>query len=206
MELAFAGLHQLCAPIMHHAARLPEPQRSALMTAFGISSGSTPDRFLVGLAVLGRLSESGRGAATALHRRRPAVARPRLGAGTRVRGTPVGGRSGRGGVRHARVRPDPGRAAGARARRTSRRRRPRRARIGVGRAARRASWRPDHCRDAGQPARSARAAANSRSYRTGRRIRAARYGNAVHPDRGQLPSAAGRPTRPGPTSVAAGRG
>jgi len=57
MELAFAGLHQLCAPILSHAERLPGPQREALRTAFGLTAGPPPDRFLVGLAVLSLLSE-----------------------------------------------------------------------------------------------------------------------------------------------------
>ncbi len=52
MELAFAGLHQLCAPLMGHLDELPEPQREALAVAFGRGVGPTPDRFLVGLAVL----------------------------------------------------------------------------------------------------------------------------------------------------------
>ena len=58
MELPFAGLHQLCAAMLDHAASLPDPQREALRTAFGLSVGPAPDRFLVGLAVLGLLSES----------------------------------------------------------------------------------------------------------------------------------------------------
>jgi len=58
MELAFAGLHQLCAPMLDHAESLPAPQRAALRTAFGLSAGPVPDRFLVGLAVLGLLSEA----------------------------------------------------------------------------------------------------------------------------------------------------
>ena len=58
LELAFAGLHQLCAPMLEHAESLPEPQREALRTAFGLSAGPVPDRFLVGLAVLGLLSET----------------------------------------------------------------------------------------------------------------------------------------------------
>jgi DNA-binding CsgD family transcriptional regulator/tetratricopeptide (TPR) repeat protein len=58
MELAFAGLHQLCAPMLDHAKSLPDPQREALRTAFGLSAGPVPDRFLVGLAVLGLLSET----------------------------------------------------------------------------------------------------------------------------------------------------
>ena len=52
MELAFAGLQQLCAPLMDHVDELPEPQREALSVAFGRGVGPTPDRFLVGLAVL----------------------------------------------------------------------------------------------------------------------------------------------------------
>src|ERR1700734_1131345 len=58
MELAFAGLHQLCAPMLDHVESLPDPQREALRTAFGLSVGPVPDRFLVGLAVLGLLSEA----------------------------------------------------------------------------------------------------------------------------------------------------
>jgi DNA-binding CsgD family transcriptional regulator len=58
MELAFAGLHQLCAPMLDRLERLPVPQRDALRTAFGLGAGPAPDRFLVGLAVLGLLSET----------------------------------------------------------------------------------------------------------------------------------------------------
>jgi DNA-binding CsgD family transcriptional regulator len=57
MELAFAAVHQLCSPILDNANRLPPPQRDALETAFGLSPGRAPDRFLVGLAVLNLLSE-----------------------------------------------------------------------------------------------------------------------------------------------------
>jgi DNA-binding CsgD family transcriptional regulator len=57
MELAFAGLHQLLAPVLEHLDKLPGPQREALRTAFGLSVGPVPDRFLVGLAVLGLVSE-----------------------------------------------------------------------------------------------------------------------------------------------------
>jgi len=59
MELAFAGLHQLCAPMLDRLEGLPVPQREALRTAFGISTGPAPDRFMVGLAVLSLLSEVG---------------------------------------------------------------------------------------------------------------------------------------------------
>jgi DNA-binding CsgD family transcriptional regulator/tetratricopeptide (TPR) repeat protein len=57
MELAFAGLHQLCAPMLSRAENLPAPQHDALRVALGLSTGPPPDRFLVGLAVLGLLSE-----------------------------------------------------------------------------------------------------------------------------------------------------
>jgi DNA-binding CsgD family transcriptional regulator len=60
MELAFAGLHQLCAPMLGHAERLPRPQRDALETVFGLTAGPSPDRFLVGLAVLSLLAEVAR--------------------------------------------------------------------------------------------------------------------------------------------------
>ena len=58
MELAYAGLHQLCAPLLGYLSALPVPQREALQTAFGMSAGPAPDRFLVGLAVLGLLAEA----------------------------------------------------------------------------------------------------------------------------------------------------
>ena len=57
MELAFAVLHQLCAPMLDRLERLPAPQRDALRTAFGLSAGPAPDRFLIGLAALGLLSD-----------------------------------------------------------------------------------------------------------------------------------------------------
>jgi DNA-binding CsgD family transcriptional regulator len=58
MELAFAGLHQLCGPLLDGLTRLPVPQRDALRIAFGMGSGPVPDRFLVGLAVLNLLSDA----------------------------------------------------------------------------------------------------------------------------------------------------
>jgi DNA-binding CsgD family transcriptional regulator len=57
MELPFAGLHQLCAPVLDCLSLVPEPQRQALSTAFGLSIGPAPDRFLVGLATLSLLTE-----------------------------------------------------------------------------------------------------------------------------------------------------
>jgi DNA-binding CsgD family transcriptional regulator len=57
MELAFAGLQQLCAPMLDRLELLPVPQRDALRTALGISAGPAPDRFVLGLAVLSLLAE-----------------------------------------------------------------------------------------------------------------------------------------------------
>jgi DNA-binding CsgD family transcriptional regulator len=58
MELAFAGLHQLCVPLLGRLERLPVPQRDALGIAFGLRGGDAPDRFLAGLAALTLLSEA----------------------------------------------------------------------------------------------------------------------------------------------------
>ena len=58
MELPFAGLHQLCVELLDGRERLPEPQTEAIATAFGLSLGVQPDRFLVGLAVLTLLSNA----------------------------------------------------------------------------------------------------------------------------------------------------
>ena len=58
MELAFASMHQLCMPLLDRLEKLPGPQREALRTVFGLAAGPTPDRFLVGLAVLSLLSEA----------------------------------------------------------------------------------------------------------------------------------------------------
>jgi DNA-binding CsgD family transcriptional regulator len=57
MELAFASLHQLCAPMLDRLPGLPAPQRQALEIVFGLSAGGAPDRFIVGLAVLSLFSE-----------------------------------------------------------------------------------------------------------------------------------------------------
>ena len=57
MELAFAGLHQLCAPFIDELPQLPGPQGEALGTALGLRGGPPPDRFLVGLAVLSLLAD-----------------------------------------------------------------------------------------------------------------------------------------------------
>jgi DNA-binding CsgD family transcriptional regulator len=61
MELAFAGLHQLCVPLLDRVELLPGPQRDALGTALGLRDGEAPDRFFLGLAVLGLLREAAAG-------------------------------------------------------------------------------------------------------------------------------------------------
>ena len=59
VELAFAGLYQVCAPMLDGLDGLPGPQRAALRVAFGLQDGAAPDRFLVALAVLNLLAEAG---------------------------------------------------------------------------------------------------------------------------------------------------
>jgi DNA-binding CsgD family transcriptional regulator/tetratricopeptide (TPR) repeat protein len=58
MELPYASLQRMCSPILELADRLPKPQGDALAVAFGLSAGAPPSPFLVGLAVLGLLSEA----------------------------------------------------------------------------------------------------------------------------------------------------
>jgi hypothetical protein len=60
MELPFAALHQLCAPMLNRLEGVPRPQREALGTAFGLRDGPVPDQFLIGLAVLSLLAEAAR--------------------------------------------------------------------------------------------------------------------------------------------------
>jgi DNA-binding CsgD family transcriptional regulator len=57
MEMAFAGLHQLCAPFLGRLGHLPGPQRDALRIAFNMQGGTVPDRFAVGMAALSLLSD-----------------------------------------------------------------------------------------------------------------------------------------------------
>src|SRR6478609_10751589 len=58
MELVFAGLHQLCAPMLGRLRSLAAPQRRALSVAFGLAAGDNPDRFLVALAALSLMAET----------------------------------------------------------------------------------------------------------------------------------------------------
>ena len=58
LEMPFAAIHQLCRPLLAGIDALPDPQQQALRVAFGLAAGATPDRFVVGLAVLGLLVEA----------------------------------------------------------------------------------------------------------------------------------------------------
>jgi len=69
MVLAYARLHQLCAPLFGHLQRLPAPQRGALEVVFGFTRGDPPDAFLLGLSVLSSAVRDGRGPVAARRRR-----------------------------------------------------------------------------------------------------------------------------------------
>jgi DNA-binding NarL/FixJ family response regulator len=56
VELPFAGIQQLCMSLLDRLDALPPPQQEALNVALGVASGDVPERFLVGLAVLGLLA------------------------------------------------------------------------------------------------------------------------------------------------------
>jgi DNA-binding CsgD family transcriptional regulator len=56
-QLAFSGLHQLLLPLLDGLERLPDPQRRALESAFGIAEADAPNVFLIGLATLGLVAE-----------------------------------------------------------------------------------------------------------------------------------------------------
>ena len=161
MELAFAGLHQLCAPMLDRLG----PAAGA--AAGGAADRVRPERRAAAGPVPGRAGRAepavggGRGAAADLRDRRRAVAGPGLGAGAGVRGAAAGRRPGRAGVRG----PDPGAELaglpeldGGRA---ARGRRAGAAGLGAGRAAGRAGAGPDRGRDAGEPAGAAGAAARA---------------------------------------------
>ena len=207
MELAFAGLQLLCAPLRDRLERLPGPQREALATAFGLGDGDAPDRFLVGLAVLGLLSDAAE--------ERPLVCvvddaqwlDAASAAGARVRGAPPAGGVGRAGPRRAR---ELRRAALRRAGRARRRRAGSRRCAGAARGrddgpARRARARSHRGRDTRQPARPARAPARPHAGRAGGRLRARRRARAGRPHRGALPGAA-RDAAGGDPPAAARRG
>ena len=123
MELAFASLHQLCAPMLDRLERLPGPQRDALRIVFGLTdgTGARPVPRRAGRAQP-RLRD-GRAASAAVRRRRRAVAGPDLCTDARVRGPPSARRTGRPRVRVARSRRRAAAPPGARGARPRERRR-----------------------------------------------------------------------------------
>ena len=189
MELPFAGVHQLCAPMFARLDALPEPQRDALSVALGRSSGGSPDRFLVALAVLSLLSAVPRSS-------RCSVSLMTRNGWTRLRVRCSG--SSRDGYWRSRW----GSCSRSRASEQARARGP--ARV----AARRAGGggspcllasavpglldarpRPDHRRDPRKPARSAGAASERQRSGAGRRLPAPRLGRSTWSYRGPLPAA-----------------
>ena len=190
VELAFAALHRLCAPVLDGLDRLPGPQRAALAITFGLSAGPAPDRFLVGLATLGLLSEAAqerpvlcvvddaqwldRASAQALAfvaRRLQTESLVMLFA-ARASTAELDG------------------PARARRRGTRRCRRAHAAGLGDPRTPRRAGRRPARRRDARQPAGAARAAARAVAVAAGGRLRVAARALARAPHRAELPASA----------------
>jgi len=52
----FAGLHQMLRPVLDATELLPDAERHALLSAFGLADGDSPDPFLIALAVAGLLA------------------------------------------------------------------------------------------------------------------------------------------------------
>ena len=173
LDLPFAGLHRLCAPMLDRVARLPGPQRDALAAAFGVRQRGEIDRFLVGLAVLGLLAEVSADQPLvctiddAHWLDRPSRQVLAFVAPARVRARRAGvcpGRADRGARGTARTGPPwPLQRRGAVA-----------ARLGRSRPARHAGPRPHHRRIAGQPAPAPRVALRLDVRGARRRLRSAR--------------------------------
>src|SRR4051794_26403430 len=195
MELAFAGLHQLCGPLLDRLDTLPAPQRQAMETVFGLATGEAPDRFRVGLAALSLFSE------VAEHRPLLCVVDDAqwldkgVGADLGVRGTSAVGRTGCDRVRHARTRRGAPTRARARSGRRGERGRASAAELGGAVQVGRASPGPDHRGDARQSAGAARAAARHDGKATRGRLRPRRGARARGEDRAELRSTVGRPLR-----------
>ena len=190
MELAYSGLHQLCAPMLDHLDRLPAPQRDALATVFGLGHRPCP-RSIPGRTRDADAVRRGRRAAAArLHRRRRAVARPGVGADPRVRRPPPPRRADRARVRsaHRHRRRRPRRAPGAADPRARRQRCTRAAARERARSARRRRLRTDRRGEPRQPARAARAAAHLERRGARRRVR-------VFPTATRSPARSNRATR-----------
>ena len=186
MELAYASLQQLCAPLVDSLATLPAPQRQALETVFGLSSGAAPDRFLVGLGVLSLLSEAAEGRALLCviddaqwldH----ASALTLAFVARRLLAEPIG-------IVFAAREPseDLQHVADLEVRGVEQRRCPRAAGLGGRVQPGRAGPRPDHRGDAREPARLAGAAARADGAAAGRRLRPGRCADSLRANRGEL--------------------
>jgi hypothetical protein len=99
MELPFAGLHQLCAPMLGRLGSLAEPQRRGLSVAFGLASGDSPDRFLVALAALSLMAEASEEQPMLCVVDDAQWLRPGLGPSPRIRRAPPAGGINSAGVR-----------------------------------------------------------------------------------------------------------
>ena len=192
--------------MLNRLARLPAPQRGALQTAFGLSVGPAPDRFLVGLAVLSLLSEvAGERPLICLvddQQWLDSASAQALGfVARRLAADPVGL------VFAAR---DPGDELAALPELTVEglqdERRASAARLCAGRPAGCPGAGPDRGRDAGEPAGVARAPARTDSRGAGGWIRVAGRAAAGGPDRGELPAAGRGAAGPDPAAAAVGGG
>ena len=174
------------------------PRRSARRSRprSGCASRRRSNPFLVGLSVLGLLTEVAGDRGAALHRRRRAVARRGLRAGARVRRPPARRRGDHDRAGDAHRRRGVRRPSAARGRGARRRRRARRAAARVPGRARPARARPADRRGARQPARAAGAAARAEPGRDRRRVRAGRLDPAPAAHRAE-PARAARAARPG---------
>ena len=199
MELPFAALHQLCASMLDRLAALPDPQREAAGTAFGLMTGNSPDRLLIGLAVLNLLSAVSERDPAVVRRRRRAVARSRIGTGAHLRGAAAPGRFGRLGVRDPSAEPRPRRVSRVGCGGAQRRRRADVAQRRLAHPPRRARARSDRRGDARQSARARRMATWSHTGRVGGWVRHAGPDADVGSDRGELPA----PDRRAPAADAA---
>ena len=204
MELAFASLHQLCAPLLESAERLPPPQRHALEIAFGLSEGPVPDRFLVGLALLTLLSEAARGASFALCRRRRAMAGRGVGKDARVCCAAASRGACRALARRARRRAGSSGAPRAGRHGAPQRRRARASAFGRPVSARRPRPRSHRGGDARQPARVIGAAAWIDGNAARRWLRPVGLASVVDAARGEFPTPARSDSGACPT-LAAGR-
>ena len=190
MELPFAGIERLCAPMLGRLEVLAQPQQNALRVAFGVAPGDAPDRFLVAVAVLNLLSSTAE--------QRPLMCLVDdaqwldavLGGGARIRGAALGCRADGDGLLDARADHDvrARRPAAAGSRRPRRARCPGSAVESRAGSARRSCPRPDHRRDRRQSARAHGALAADDTVGASRGLCATRSERSPDSARGALPA------------------